>query len=68
VWTSVGFHAAMMTVFQILGPIHGHFDVSGMMTLPFFAFILLPSIVGSVVLSFIYHQPSLAQKRTIGAI
>lgn len=54
VWTSVGFHVAIMTATQILGPIHGHFDVSGMLTLKFFAFILLPSVVGSVVLSFIY--------------
>src|SRR5699024_2016055 len=27
VWTSIGFHVAIMTAFQILGPIHGHFDV-----------------------------------------
>jgi len=53
VWTSVGFHVAIMTAFQILGPIHKHFDVSGMMTLQFFAFILLPSVVGATVLSFI---------------
>ena len=53
VWTSVGFHVAIITAFQILGPIHNHFDVSGMMTLQFFAFILLPSVVGATVLSFI---------------
>src|SRR5699024_8408390 len=39
VWISIGFHVAIMTSFQILGPIHGHFDVSGMITLRFFAFI-----------------------------
>lgn len=53
VWTSIGFHVAIMTATQILGPVHGHFDVSGMMTLQFFAFILLPSVVGATVLSFI---------------
>lgn len=56
VWTSIGFHVAIMTAFQILGPIHGYFDVSGMMTLQFFAFILLPSVVGATVLSFIYSD------------
>src|SRR5699024_5474855 len=56
VWTSIGFHVAIMTAFQILGPIHGHFDVSGIMTLKLFAFILLPSVVGSTVLSFIYSN------------
>ncbi|UOQ83519.1 CPBP family intramembrane glutamic endopeptidase [Gracilibacillus salinarum] len=53
-WTSIGFHAAIMTATQILGPIHGHFDVAGMFTLQFFSFILLPSVVGATVLSFIY--------------
>ena len=56
VWTSIGFHVAIMTAFQILGPIHGHFDVSGIMTLKLFAFILLPSVVGATVLSFIYSN------------
>lgn len=52
VWTSIGFHVAIMTATQILGPIHGHFDVNGIFTLRFFAFILLPSVVGAIVLSF----------------
>ena len=56
VWTSIGFHVAIMTAFQILGPIHGHFDVSGIMTLKLFAFILLPCVVGATVLSFIYSN------------
>ncbi|WP_307346551.1 CPBP family intramembrane glutamic endopeptidase [Metabacillus malikii] len=55
-WISIGFHVGMMTATQILGPVHGHFEVNGMMTLQFFAFILLPSIVGATVLSFIYHN------------
>src|SRR5690625_2403489 len=54
VWTSIGFHVAIMTAFQVLGPIHGHFDVSGLSTLQLVAFILLPSVVGATVLSFIY--------------
>ncbi|SFD41793.1 hypothetical protein SAMN05216238_101249 [Lentibacillus persicus] len=55
-WTSIGFHVAIMTATQILGPVHGHFDVSGMVTLQFFSFILLPSTVGATVLSFIYSN------------
>lgn len=51
-WVSIGFHVAIMTATQILGPVHGHFEVSGMPTLQFFAFILLPSIIGSAALSF----------------
>lgn len=53
IWTSIGFHVAIMTATQILGTIHGHFDVSGMFILQFFAFILLPSVFGATVLSFI---------------
>jgi len=55
-WTSIGFHTAIMAATQILGPIHGHFDVDGMFTLQFFAFILLPSVIGTTVLSFIYSS------------
>jgi len=56
VWTSIGFHVAIMTAFQILSPIHNHFDVSGLMTLKFFAFILLPFVLGSIIISFIYSN------------
>ncbi|RKQ34010.1 CPBP family intramembrane glutamic endopeptidase [Oceanobacillus halophilus] len=62
VWTSIGFHIAMMTATQILGPIHGHFDVNGIFTLQFVAFILLPSVVGSTVLSFIYANFNWSKK------
>lgn len=62
VWTSIGFHVAIMTATQILGPIHGHLDVSGIFTLQFFAFILLPSVVGSTVLSFIYSNYNWSRK------
>ncbi|CDQ39993.1 CAAX amino terminal protease self-immunity [Virgibacillus salexigens] len=62
VWTSIGFHAAIMTATQILGPIHGHFDVSGMFTLQFLSFILLPSVVGAIVLSFIYSNHNWKRK------
>ncbi|WP_096271929.1 CPBP family intramembrane glutamic endopeptidase [Paucisalibacillus globulus] len=53
VWTSIGFHTAIMTATQILGPIHGHFNVNGFLTLQFIAFILLPSAIGATLLSFI---------------
>lgn len=56
VWTSIGFHLAIMTATQISGPAHGHFDVSGIFTLRFFAFILLPSVIGAIALGFIYPK------------
>ncbi|MBO1005057.1 CPBP family intramembrane glutamic endopeptidase [Pseudogracilibacillus auburnensis] len=65
VWTSIGFHVAIMTAFQILSPLHNHFDVSGLMTLKFFAFILLPSVVGATVLSFIYSNHKWRNKEPI---
>ncbi len=65
VWTSIGFHVAIMTATQILGPIQGHFDVSGTFTLRFFAFILLPSVVGSTVLSFIYSNHNWSKKEPL---
>lgn len=66
VWTSIGFHVAIMTATQILGPVHGLFEVSGMFTLQFFAFILLPSIIGAIVLSFMYPNYSWRKKETLG--
>ena len=54
VWTSIGFHVALMSVTQILSPIHGHFDVEGMMNLQFFAFILLPSVFGATILPLLF--------------
>ncbi|GGA89926.1 CPBP family intramembrane glutamic endopeptidase [Ornithinibacillus halotolerans] len=54
VWTSIGFHVAIMTATQILGPVHGLFEVSNMFTLQFIAFILLPSTIGAIVLSFMF--------------
>ena len=62
VWTSIGFHVAIMTATQILNPSHGHFDVSGLFTLRFFAFILLPSTIGAIALAFIYPHHKWSQK------
>lgn len=56
IWTGIGFHVAIMTATQLLSPLHAHFEVSGMFILQFFAFILLPSIIGSIVLEFIYPK------------
>jgi len=64
-WISIGFHTAIMTATQILGPIHGHFDVNGMFTLQFFAFILLPSVIGATVLSFIYSSHNWNEKERL---
>lgn len=65
VWTSIGFHVAIMTATQILGPIHGHFDVSGIFILRFFSFILLPSVVGATVLSFVYSNHNWSKKEPL---
>jgi membrane protease YdiL (CAAX protease family) len=65
IFTAIGFHTAMMTVTQILSPLHGHFDVSGMLTLQFFAFILIPSAVGAIALEFIYPKPKWLYKEAI---
>ena len=64
VWTSIGFHVAIMVAFQILSPIHNHFDVSGLFTLKFFAFILLPSIIGAIALGFLYPNHKWSNKAT----
>ncbi|MDQ0270956.1 hypothetical protein J2S17_002842 [Cytobacillus purgationiresistens] len=61
IWASIGFHVAIMTATQILSPIQHPFEVSGLFTLQFFAFIQLPSIIGAVLLEFIY--PKLNWKR-----
>ena len=65
VWTSIGFHVAIMTAFQILSPTHNHFDVSGLMTLKFFAFILFPSMFGAIVLGFLYPNHKWRNKEPI---
>lgn len=56
VWTAIGFHVAIMTATQILSPLQHHFEVSGIFTLQFFAFILLPSVLGFIALDFIYPK------------
>ena len=65
VWTSIGFHVAIMTAFQILSPIYNHFDGSGLMTLKFFVFILLPSTIGAIVLGFLYPNHKWGGKEPI---
>ena len=56
VWTTIGFHAAIMTATQILNPIHGYFDVNGIFVIQFFAFNLLPYILGAIALEYIYPK------------
>lgn len=65
VWTSIGFHVAIMTATQILAPVHGHFAVEGMFTLQFIAYILLPSTVGAIVLSFMYSNFKWSEKELL---
>ncbi len=62
VWTSIGVHAAWMTTAQLLSPGHGHVSVTGMQTLQFLAFALLPSMAIGIVLplrnpSFDWRRP-----------
>ena len=56
VWTSIGFHTVIMTASQIINPMHGHFDVNGIFAIRFFAFNLLPYILGTIALEFIYPK------------
>lgn len=56
VWTSIGFHAAIMTTTQILNPIHNTFSVTGVFAIQFFAFNLLPYVFGAVALEYIYPK------------
>lgn len=65
VWTPIGFHVAIMTATQILSPIHSYFDVSGLSTLRFFAFILLPSTIGATALGFIYPNHKWGKKADV---
>lgn len=62
IWTSIGFHAAIMTASQILNPIHDHFDVNGIFAIRFFAFNLLPYIIGAIALEFIYPKHNWSEK------
>lgn len=62
VWTTIGFHAAIMTASQILSPIHGNFDVSGIFAVRFFAFNLLPYVLGAIALDYIYPKHNWSEK------
>lgn len=53
VWTSIGFHTAIMTGTQILSPVHNHFAISGDFMIRFFAFNLVPYILASIALEYI---------------
>ncbi|WP_336758364.1 CPBP family intramembrane glutamic endopeptidase [Paenibacillus sp. USHLN196] len=57
VWVAIGFHTAIMTFAQFLGPIHGYVWIEGMKALQFTAFVLFPSALGGIFLSFIYPKP-----------
>ncbi|GAA0381963.1 CPBP family intramembrane glutamic endopeptidase [Bacillus horti] len=65
VWAAIGFHVAIMTATQILGPGHGHFEVEGMFTLQFMAFILLPSAIGGMLLPNMYPKHSWSAKTSL---
>ena len=64
VWTAIGFHVAIMTVTQILSPVHSHFIVDGVFELRFFAFILFLSVLGAIVLDYIYPNHRWSDKST----
>lgn len=61
VWTPIGFHVAIMTATQILSPIHRHFDVDGIFAIQFFAFNLLPYVLGAIVLDYFYPKNDLVK-------
>lgn len=65
VWTSIGFHSAIMTASQILNPIHGNFEVNGIFAVRFFAFNLLPNILGAIALEYIYPNHKWSEKYSI---
>lgn len=66
VWFSIGFHLSIMTATQLLSPIHTIFAISGpFFALHFFSFILLPSIAASILLSFIYGNPSWNKRQEV---
>lgn len=65
VWTSIGFHAALMTASQILNPIHGNFVVNGIFAVRFFAFNLVPYILGAIALEYIYPHNKWNEKFSI---
>lgn len=44
-------------VAQFLDPIHGYVWIEGMKALQFTAFVLFPSALGGIFLSFIYPKP-----------
>ncbi|KAB8125552.1 CPBP family intramembrane metalloprotease [Gracilibacillus oryzae] len=52
IWVPIGFHLIIMTVTQLLSPLHNHFVVTNFFTLQFVAFILLPSTAGAIILSY----------------
>lgn len=56
VWTAIGFHTVIMTASQIINPMHGHFNINGIFAIRFFAFNLLPYILGAIALEYIYPK------------
>ncbi len=62
IWTSIGFHVAIMTATQIFSPMHNHFDITGAFVIRFFAFNLLPYVLGAIALEFIYPKHNWGEK------
>ncbi|WP_313165161.1 CPBP family intramembrane glutamic endopeptidase [Sedimentibacter sp.] len=51
IWFSIGFHVAMMTVTQAIGPIQKLIEVEGnFFMVRFLSFVLIPAIVSSAIL------------------
>lgn len=52
IWFSMGFHVAMMTVIQLIGPIQKLIEVNGnFFVVRFLSFVLIPAIIGSIILN-----------------
>jgi membrane protease YdiL (CAAX protease family) len=53
IWFSMGFHAAMMTITQLISPMRQLVEVDGnFFVVRFLSFILIPAIVSSIILHF----------------
>jgi len=51
IWFSMGFHAAMMTITQSIGPIQKLIEVDGnFFVVRFLSFVLIPAIASSIIL------------------
>lgn len=56
VWTTIGFHTALMTATQLISSLHGHFVINDSFVIIFFAFNLMPYILGAIALDYLFPK------------